>query len=745
MFVRKKRVGSARKGKAGSKRKPKSRGAAKGGLHLPAGIEQRHLDLIGLFLVAFSVYLVFVLFFGWEGGKVGYGVETALVYLFGTIGARIFTVLLLLVGGMLLTGTSVSALARGLGRSLQAVFPSVFAGSDAAARTVAKTHADWREHREARAEAATLAGSTDVMSAYPEEDEDFEPTVALAEEDDFDSQIFNAEAEADTQTHVLPAGDDVEEPPQKVELQNYGSAEAVAVVDEGDRAPAGPTPVGDKRGVTMSEEINYRPPPGKLLERGKGEKGPDPRDHEAVGRKLVETLGHFGVEAKIVGIVSGPHVSRFELRLAPGTKVKKVTELANDIAYALASTDIRILAPIPGKQAVGVEVPNRTRKMVRLGDIYAGRPEKTSPLVAWLGKGIDGNPVWTDIAKMPHVLVAGTTGSGKSGCVNAILSSILMQASPNEVRLVLVDPKQVELNHYENVPHLLTPVVTSPRLAANVLSNLIGEMESRYGIMSEARARNLVELNRARAKKGEAPLPHILCVIDELADLMMVAPAEVEDSIIRLAQKSRATGIHLVLATQRPSTDIITGTIKVNIPSRIAFAVSSQTDSRVILDQGGAETLLGQGDMLFRGAGTSKLLRVQGAFITEDEIARITKHWAKQGEPEFEDELLETPQEADGEGRDDDFDPDSDDLLDEAIRLVVQTETTSVSMVQRRLRVGYTRAGRLIDMLERRGVISGYEGSKPRQVLITQADLPRVLSSGDAEPAPVAVDSDTEL
>ncbi|HEX5526112.1 MAG TPA: DNA translocase FtsK [Solirubrobacterales bacterium] len=730
--MRKKRAGAARRGKAAAKRKPK----AKQGLRLPAGLEQRHLDLLALFLVAFGVYLVFVLFFGWEGGKVGYGVETALTYLFGEVGARIFTVLLLAVGGMLLTGTSVSTLARGIGRGLRAAFRGVFLGGDAAARTVAKTHADWREHREARAEAATVAGPTDVMSSYPEDNEDFEPTVALAEEDDdFDTQVFDAETSEE---------DEPEPDGEPTELQNYDSEDAVAVVDEGERAQAGLTPLGNKRGVTMSEEIDYRPPSSKLLERGKGDKGPDPRDHEAVGRKLVETLGHFGVEAKIVGIVSGPHVSRFELRLAPGTKVKKVTELANDIAYALASTDIRILAPIPGKQAVGVEVPNRSRKMVRLGDIYAGRPEKTSPLVAWLGKGIDGNPVWTDIAKMPHVLVAGTTGSGKSGCVNAILSSILMQASPNEVRLVLVDPKQVELNHYENVPHLLTPVVTSPRLAANVLSNLIGEMESRYGIMSEARARNLVELNRVRAKRGEAPLPHILCVIDELADLMMVAPAEVEDSIIRLAQKSRATGIHLVLATQRPSTDIITGTIKVNIPSRIAFAVSSQTDSRVILDQGGAEALLGQGDMLFRGAGTSKLQRVQGAFITEDEIARITSHWAKQGEPEFEDELLETPVEAAEEGRDDDFDPDSDDLLDEAIRLVVQTETASVSMIQRRLRVGYTRAGRLIDMLERRGVISGYEGSKPRQVLITQADLSRVLGGSDEAPAPVAVDSDPD-
>ncbi|HEY6730189.1 MAG TPA: DNA translocase FtsK, partial [Solirubrobacterales bacterium] len=507
MFVRKKRAGSARRGKAAAKRKPKAK-AGKRGLHLPAGLEQRHLDLIALFLVAFGVYLVFVLFFGWEGGKVGYGTETALTYLFGQVGARIFTVLLLAAGGMLLTGTSVSSLARGIGRGLRGVFRGLFAGGDAAARTVAKTHADWREHREARAEAATLAGATDVMSSYPEDDEDFEPTVALAEEDDFDAQIFDADADAETETHVLPADDAEEESDAGVELQNYDSEDAVAVVDPGDRAHAGLTPMGSKRGVTMSEEIDYRPPPGKLLERGKGDKGPDPRDQEAVGRKLVETLGHFGVEAKIVGVVSGPHVSRFELRLAPGTKVKKVTELANDIAYALASTDIRILAPIPGKQAVGVEVPNRTRKMVRLGDIYAGRPEKTSPLVAWLGKGIDGNAVWTDIAKMPHVLVAGTTGSGKSGCVNAILSSILMQASPNEVRLVLVDPKQVELNHYENVPHLLTPVVTSPRLAANVLSNLIGEMESRYGIMSEARARNLVELNRVRKKRGEAPLPH---------------------------------------------------------------------------------------------------------------------------------------------------------------------------------------------------------------------------------------------
>ncbi|HEY5708867.1 MAG TPA: DNA translocase FtsK [Solirubrobacterales bacterium] len=659
--------------------------------------------MIGLALIAAGVYLSFVLFLGWDGGKVGYGVETGLSYLVGNVGARIATVSMLVVGGLLVTGTSISTLFRGIGRGLRAVF----LGSRGVADTVARTR-DAR--REARADAfETQVGPTDVMSAYPDEDE-MEPTVALVEEaeeaveepvtQNFDQELAEIEAEEEA-----TVADPIPEPEQ-VSL----------------------TPQGNKRGVTISEGIDYRPPPAKALEQGKGDKGVDPRDHELIGRKLVETLGHFGVEAKIVGIVSGPHVSRYELRLAPGTKVKKVTELSNDLAYALASTDIRILAPIPGKQAVGVEVPNTRRRIVRLGDIYAGRPEKTSPLVAWLGKGIDGNAVWTDLAKMPHVLVAGTTGSGKSGCVNAILSSILMQASPNDVRLVLVDPKQVELNHYENVPHLLTPVVTSPRLAANVLANLIGEMESRYGIMGQARCRNLAELNRARAKAGEAPLPHILCVIDELADLMMVSPAEVEDSIIRLAQKSRATGIHLVLATQRPSTDIITGTIKVNIPARIAFAVSSQTDSRVILDQGGAEALLGQGDMLFRGAGTSKLQRIQGAFVTEEETARITEHWAKQGEPEFEEELLEVHEEK-GVEAEGDYDPDSDDLLDEAIRVVVETETASVSMIQRRLRVGYTRAGRLIDMLERRGVISGYEGSKPRQVLVTRADLARLTGA----------------
>jgi DNA segregation ATPase FtsK/SpoIIIE, S-DNA-T family len=296
------------------------------------------------------------------------------------------------------------------------------------------------------------------------------------------------------------------------------------------------------------------------------------------------------------------------------------------------------------------------------------------------------------------------------------------------VRLVLVDPKQVELNHYDSIPHLLTPVITSPRMAANALANLVKEMEQRYGIMSLARTRGLIELNVARAKRGEAPLPYILCVIDELADLMMVAPADVEDSIIRLAQKARAVGIHLVLATQSPRVDVITGMIKANVPSRIAFAVSSQTDSRVILDQNGAESLLGQGDMLFSPVGTSRLQRIQGAYIDESQIAKLTDLWRRQGEPELREELLEALESEKSAGTDE-FDPDEDPLLTDAIVLVAEMQTASTSMLQRRLRLGYTRAGRMIDMLERRGVISGYEGSKPRQVLITEADLPRVLAA----------------
>jgi len=513
--------------------------------------------------------------------------------------------------------------------------------------------------------------------------------------------------------------------------------------------PASPVPGPDdltpqgrlRASITEADDFVYVPPRPSFLRRSReGADRADPGEEAGLGAALVEALSHFGIDGSVTGTVSGPHVTRYELRLAPGTKMSKVAQLKDDIAYSLAATDVRILAPIPGKTAVGVEVPNRIRRTVHLGDVYQEAPSGWSPLTVWLGKDIAGKAIGTDLARQPHLLVAGTTGSGKSACVNAILSSILLHASPHDVKLVLVDPKQVELNHYESIPHLITPVVTNPRVAANVLANLIKEMEERYSIMSVARSRNLVELNRTREKRGERPLPYILCVIDELADLMMVAPADVEDAIIRLAQKSRAVGIHLVLATQRPSADIITGMIKANVPARIAFAVSSQTDSRVILDSNGAESLLGQGDMLFRPATESRGARIQGAFIGEDEIERLTDHWRRQGEPELHEELL-AEVEAEESDSPDDFSPDADELLGEAIATVAQLGSASTSMLQRRLRVGYTRAGRLIDMMERRGVISGYEGSKARQVLISETDVPRVLAALDE---PVGAGSSSE-
>jgi DNA segregation ATPase FtsK/SpoIIIE, S-DNA-T family len=688
-------------------------------------------------------------FFPHHGGGIGETLYWATTTLFQRLGAQIIAVLLVVSGLLLISGRSVSDMVRAGRRGAERAKRGTVGFATAVKESRVGTDPDLIDTSPASTE--PVFGPPEPMDGGGEDYQvlvsggeeqvtekvaNFDDAVRIAEEPDT-SELQDLEEDAET-ISVAKA----EKPEKDIPREEPESAEQPVVAL---------TPMGEKRGgVTESEEIDYELPDSELvLERGAPDKGPDKKDHEAVARTLLEALGHFGVDARIVGTVTGPHVSRYELKLAPGTKVSKITQLKDDLAYALASTDIRILAPIPGKQAVGVEVPNQRRRLVRLGDIYGGRPQGASPLVAWLGKDISGSAVWTDLQKMPHALIAGTTGSGKSGSVNAILSSILLHASPNEVRMVLVDPKRVELNHYERIPHLLTPVVTSPRLAANVLNNLIAEMESRYQIMEQARSRNLGELNRIREREGDAPLPYILCVIDELADLMMIAPAEVEDAIIRLAQKARAVGIHLLLATQRPSTDIITGTIKVNIPSRMAFAVSSQVDSRVILDQGGAETLLGQGDMLFRPAGTSKMQRIQGAFITEAEIAKITEKWSDQGEPDFAEELLEAAQPTSEEGGDDDFDPDADDLLNQAAQIVVEGGTASVSMIQRRLRVGYTRAGRLIDMLERRGIISGYEGSKPRQVLVSLADLPRVLGgdnrAGEEEaPQPVAAPSDPE-
>ncbi|HEY2602480.1 MAG TPA: DNA translocase FtsK [Thermoleophilaceae bacterium] len=663
-------------------------------------------------------------YFKHHGGLVGDGMYAVTKTLIQQFGTDILFLFLMAAGILLLTGASLAGIARATGEGVTATtrrvrqstheFAAIVSGKEAEeAAEKLKAEASLQESgppevepvvRATHVEAPALDGERRFPDLYGHDEDD------TIDESEPEPEEQESELGGDVSAGVAAVREEEAQPPRQDEL----------------------TPMGNKRSnvTEADEDVEYTLPSPSKLKRSNGNAKVDTSGQQRTAAQLVETLGHFGVEAQVTGTVTGPHVSRYELRLAPGTKMSKVSALKDDLAYALAATDVRILAPIPGKQAVGVEVPNQVRRVVHLGDVYQEAPKGWSPLTVWLGKDIAGKAIGTDLAKQPHVLVAGTTGSGKSGCVNAMLSSILLRATPNEVRLVLVDPKQVELNHYDAIPHLLTPVITSPRLAANALSNLIREMEERYSIMSRARTRNLVELNRYREREGDPPLPYILCVIDELADLMMVAPGEVEDSIIRLAQKSRAVGIHLLLATQRPSADIITGMIKANVPARIAFAVSSQTDSRVILDQNGAESLLGQGDMLFRPASESRGARIQGAFITEEEIEKITSHWAKQGEPELHEELLEAVEGA-GHDADRDFDPDADDLLGEAISTVVQMGTASTSMLQRRLRIGYTRAGRLIDMMERRGVISGYEGSKARQVLITEGDLPRVLDALD--------------
>jgi S-DNA-T family DNA segregation ATPase FtsK/SpoIIIE len=768
-------------------------------LELPR-LEQRQWDVIGLGLVAFAAFFACVFYLGWAGGEVGEAMADGILFLFGGIGylapVAMFAAGALIVvrpmveavhpfrtgaaclAAALMLGLAAGSLGLGPGDTprdgfldagylrehgglagetlfwtsstlfseagshilfvflllagVLLVTGASIAGVMQATREAATTTTERvRGVTRSRSPAAT-APLPPLDPVGPPEPEDQEPVV----------RATHVEALALDAAERYPDLYEEEEPePEAAEELLEPEPEPVRDEEPGDEEPVQEelTPMGNRRSaVTEADDVEYRMPKPAFLKRSNGAQKLDVKGIERVGAQLTEALSHFSVEARVIGTVTGPHVTRYEIRLAPGIKMSKVAQLKDDLAYALAAEQVRILAPIPGKQAVGVEVPNRVRKMVHLGDVFQEAPKGWSPLSVWLGKDIAGKAIGTDLAKQPHILIAGTTGSGKSGCVNAMLSSVLLRSDPNEVRMVLVDPKRVELNHYEGIPHLLTPVVTSPRLAANVLGNLIKEMEERYGVMSRAKTRSLVELNRVRLRQGERPLPYILCVIDELADLMMVAPADVEDSIIRLAQKSRAVGIHLVLATQRPSADVITGMIKANVPARIAFAVSSQTDSRVILDQNGAESLLGQGDMLFRPAGESRSARIQGAFITEEEIERLTEHWRRQGEPALQEELLEAVEtEDEGEGVDGDFDPDQDDLLADAVATVVQMGTASTSMLQRRLRVGYTRAGRLIDMMERRGVISGYEGSKARQVLITEADLPRVLEQL-SEPAVAA-------
>ncbi|MEY2472833.1 MAG: segregation ATPase FtsK/SpoIIIE, family [Actinomycetota bacterium] len=479
----------------------------------------------------------------------------------------------------------------------------------------------------------------------------------------------------------------------------------------------------------------WRLPALALLKRSKAVEI-DRRMIEAGGRTLEHALAAHGVETRLVGMTVGPTVTRYELELGPGVKVAKVTSLNKDIAYAMASPDVRILAPIPGKSAIGVEVPNRDRQLVALADILATEEARQAkhPLEVALGKDIAGRAVMANLAEMPHILIAGATGAGKSSCINSLITSVLVRSTPDQVRMILIDPKRVELGQYNGLPHLLTQVVVNPKRAANALSWAVKEMERRYELLYEVGVRDITGYNAAfdrgdlKPEPGEDKeyrrLPFILVVVDELADLMMVAARDVEDSICRIAQMARAVGIHLVIATQRPSVDVITGVIKANVPSRLAFAVSSQTDSRVILDQPGAERLVGKGDMLLLTANSSSGRRVQGAWVGEDEVRKVAAHWKRQARPDYVEGV-----EGDDSGPGDrsfasSSGSDSDDELLRAARdLVVRSQLGSTSMLQRKLKVGFARAGRLMDLLEESGVVGPSEGSKARAVLMTVEEL----------------------
>jgi S-DNA-T family DNA segregation ATPase FtsK/SpoIIIE len=480
----------------------------------------------------------------------------------------------------------------------------------------------------------------------------------------------------------------------------------------------------------------WRLPPLALLKRSKAAEI-DRKHVEAMGHTLEDALAAHGVETRLVGMTVGPTVTRYELELGPGVKVAKVTNLQRDIAYAMAAADVRILAPIPGRSAIGVEVPNQQRQLVAVGDILtsAEAHAATHPLEVGVGRDIAGRAVLENLANMPHILIAGATGAGKSSCINTLITSILLRATPDQVRLILVDPKRVELGQYNGLPHLLTGVVTNPKKAANALAWAVHEMERRYDLLAEVGVRDITGYNTAydRGELDAPPglgeeartydrLPFVLVVVDELNDLMMVAARDVEESICRIAQMARAVGIHLVIATQRPSVDVITGVIKANIPSRLAFAVSSLADSRVILDQPGAERLIGKGDMLLLSASSSVARRIQGAWVGEDEVRKVVAHWRRQSEPRYVEGV---------EGSDDGpvgpgfgaGDDDDDELLEQAKELVVRSQLGSTSMLQRKLRVGFARAGRIMDLLERRGVVGPSEGSKARVVLMTVEEL----------------------